>query len=156
VVAAVALTSAGPAPAVGNAVSDERRLAAQLDQVEREILAGEFDKARRHLDGMARDLDGYAGLKSRADASRTRIAVASTLGLAQRLEKDDNVPAALSAYRDILAIEPHHAEARTSIARLMAAIEKAEAEAAPVVPVSKPSGTRPRPSGGRPEAKPAG
>lgn len=156
IVAAVALTSQEPTSTVTSGVSDERRLAAQLDQVEREILAGEFDKARRHLDGMARDVDGYTALKSRADESRTRIAVASTLGLAQRLEKEDNVPAALSAYRDILAIEPHHAEARASIARLTSAMEAAQAAVdAAAVPAGKPGASKPgRPGGARPGPRP--
>ena len=114
------------AAVAGGGVSTERRLAALLDQVEAEILAGEFDKARRHLDGAAKDLEGLPTLKARAEASRTRIAVASTLGTAQRLEKDGNIPAALSTYRDILAIEPHHAEAKSAIARLTGSTPGAE------------------------------
>ncbi|MBZ5712644.1 serine/threonine protein kinase [Nannocystis pusilla] len=152
VVAAVVWGGGGATtPVVGTGVTEEKRMAAQLDQIEREILGGEFDKARRHLDGMARDLEAYPSLKRRAEASLTRIAVASTLGLAQRLEKEGNLPAALSAYRDILAIDAGHAEAKASIARL-------EAESKPPEPAStpepagqgKPAAGKPRPGAGKP------
>ncbi|MCY1006277.1 protein kinase [Nannocystis pusilla] len=154
-VATAALWNGGSTttPVVGTGVTEEKRMAAQLDQVEREVLGGEFDKARRHLDGMARDLEAYPTLKRRAEASLTRIAVASTLGLAQRLEKEGNVEAALSAYRDILAIEAGNAEANSSIARLTAASEP------PPPPEPEPSGQgRPgagktRPAGARPGSK---
>jgi len=146
VVAAAVWGGGSSAPVVGTGVTDEKRMAAQLDQVEREILGGEFDKARRHLDGMARDLDAYPSLKRRAEASLTRIAVASTLGRAQQLEKEGNLPAALSAYRDILAIEANNTEARSSIARL-------EAETKPPEPVAEPEPSgqgRPNPGKARP------
>ncbi len=146
-----------PAVAVGG-VSAERRLGALLDQVEAEILAGEFDKARRHLDGAAQDLDRYPPLKTRADVSRTRIAVASTLASAQRLEKDGNVPAALSTYRDILAIEPHHAEAQAAIARLTEAMPSSPTASHAGDAAGSRPGSRPRAGasgGGRPE-RPSG
>jgi serine/threonine protein kinase len=101
-------------------VANERRLSALLDQVEAEILAGELDKARKHLDGAAQEIEAHPKLKARSDASRSRIAIAGTLTRAAELEKAGNKAAALSAYRDLLAIEPNHTEARAAVARLTA------------------------------------
>jgi serine/threonine protein kinase len=100
--------------------ADPAKLVAVLDQVDADILAGEFDQARARLDGAATDLEGAPGLRSRAQRQRDRIVVATTFASAQRLEKDGNLPAALSAYREILALDPTHVEARAGIARLTA------------------------------------
>ena len=150
VIAALSWGSAPPPPNAGNAlVSDERRLSALLDQVEGEVLSGEFEKARRHLDGAAQDLETYPKLKTRADVSRTRIAVASTLEHAQRLEAEEKVPAAMSAYRDILAIDPQHAEATAALARLT---EGLRAAAAPRPADARGAGPR-APAPGRPRPR---
>jgi len=89
-----------------------------LDRVDGEILAGDFDRARASLDAATADIEPSPDLKQRAGRQRDRIAVATTFAHAQRLEKDGKLPAALGAYRDLLAIDPTHVDARAAVARL--------------------------------------
>ena len=89
-----------------------------LDRVDGEILAGDFDRARASLDAATADIDAIPDLKQRAGRQRDRIAVATTFAHAQRLEKEGKLPAALGAYRDLLAIDPTHVDARAAVARL--------------------------------------
>ncbi len=89
-----------------------------LDRVDGEILAGDFDRARASLDAATADIEPLPDLKQRAGRQRDRIAVATTFAHAQRLEKEGKLPAALGAYRDLLAIDPTHVDARAAVARL--------------------------------------
>ena len=89
-----------------------------LDRVDGEILTGDFDRARASLDAATADIDAIPELKQRAGRQRDRIAVATTFVHAQRLEKEGKLPAALGAYRDLLAIDPTHVDARAAVARL--------------------------------------
>ena len=121
-------------------VLDERRLSARLEQVEVDLLGGEFERARAGLDAAEASLVGVPQLRSRADLLRRRLDVATTIATAQALEKDGNTAAALSSYRDALALDPNHAEARASLARL----------SAPNTPTPTPTPTRPQRSRGEP------
>ena len=113
-----------PAPVVaapgrpGAAVPDRAATESILDQAEGDVLAGEFEKARINLDAAAAEIDAFPPLKARAQRLRDRIAVARTFASAQRLEHDGNRVAALNAYREILALDPGHVEARSAVARL--------------------------------------
>ena len=121
---------------------DENRLGALLSEVESDIMDGNFEKARASLDAAAIDLETLPKLKARAERQRDRIAVATTYASAQRLEKEGKRGAAISAYQDILAIDPSHVDARTALARLREA-EAADASAAAALvappPVEGPS-----------------
>ncbi len=121
---------------------DENRLGALLSEVESDIMDGNFEKARASLDAAAVDLETLPKLKARAERQRDRIAVATTYASAQRLEKEGKRGAAISAYQDILAIDPSHVDARTALARLREA-EAADASAAAALvappPVEGPS-----------------
>ena len=109
-------TEAGPeAP-----VLDERRLSARLEQVEVDLLGGDFERARAGLDAVSADLVGAPLLRSRADLLRRRLDVTTTIATAQALEMDHKTAAALSSYRDVLALDPNHAGARAALARLSA------------------------------------
>jgi serine/threonine protein kinase len=102
----------------GAAVPDRAATESVLDQAEGDVLAGEFEKARINLDAAAAEIDAFPPLKARAQRLRDRIAVARTFASAQRLEHDGNRVAALNAYREILALDPGHVEARSAVARL--------------------------------------
>lgn len=109
-------TGAGSDPPV----LDERRLSARLEQVEVDLIDGEFERARAGLDAAEVSLAGAPQLRSRADLLRRRLDVATTIATAQALEKDGKTAAALSSYRDALALDPNHTEARSALARLSA------------------------------------
>ena len=109
-------TVAGPLPGVSAA--ERARVAEILDQVDADILSGEFDKARGQLDTASVQIESDPTLKNRAARQRDRIAVATTFAAAQRLEKEGKTAAALGAYQDILAIDPGHVDARSAVARL--------------------------------------
>ncbi len=110
----------------------EAHLEALLTEVESDIMDGKFEKARTSLDSAAADLETLPKLKARAERQRDRIAVATTYASAQRLEKEGKRGAALSAYQDILAIDPSHVDARSALARL----REAEAVGASKTPTS--------------------
>ncbi len=123
----------------GAAIPDRAATESVLDQAEGDFLAGEFEKARINLDAASAEIDAFPPLKARAQRLRDRIAVARTFASAQRLEHDGNRVAALNAYREILALDPGHVEARSAVARL---------DAKPVAPTTsaepaKSSHTRP-------------
>jgi serine/threonine protein kinase len=141
----VAVASGGT-PAT-RAVVDESRVNAILAEVESDIMDGNFEKARASLDAAAVELDALPKLKARAEHQRDRIAVATTYASAQRLEKEGKRAAAISAYQDILAIDPSHVDARSALARLREA-EKAESTplTAPVEVAGKTGQKRPVPS----------
>lgn len=111
----------------------ERRLSARLDQVEADILGGEFERARTDLDVAESEVVEIPQLRSRAGILRLRLRIAMTLATAQQLEREGQVEAALGAYGDVLALDSSHTEARAALARLRAPT--------PVAPVPAP--TRP-------------
>lgn len=78
-------TVAGIAAAAS--ASDRARASEVLDQVDADILSGEFDTARGKLDAAAREIEANPELKLRAARQRDRIAVATTFAAAQRLEE---------------------------------------------------------------------
>jgi len=129
VITAVYLAGPRDAPAAVVAAPGKSRAAqpdraateSVLDQAEGDVLAGEFERARINLDAAASEIDAFPPLKARAQRLRDRIAVARTFASAQRLENDGNRVAALNAYREILALDPGHVEARAAVARLAAA-----------------------------------
>lgn len=127
----------------GSAAPDRARTTAILDQAEGDVLAGEFEKARISLDGAAADIEAFPPLKVRAQRLRDRIAVARTFASAQRLERDGHREAALTAYREILVLDPGHVEARNAIARLSGPAAKAAPTADD--PVARPGRPRPQP-----------
>jgi len=159
VIAAVyVLGDRGPSPAVasGGGVPvarppvDENRLNALLTEVDSDIMDGNFEKARASLDGAAAELEGLPRLKARAEQQRDRIAVATTYASAQRLEKEGKLAAALSAYQDILAIDPSHVDARAALVRLrepekVIVVDAPPSDAPPVEP-GKPGPRRPGPA----------
>jgi len=154
--------TAAPGVGVARPAVDENRVAAILAEVESDIMDGNFEKARTSLDAAAADLEAVPKLKARAERQRDRIAVATTYASAQRLEKEGKRAAAISAYQDILAIDPSHVDARTAVARLREA-EAAEAAAAAAVkapletsPVAPPTGKAGRRGGktGKPDGDP--
>jgi len=112
-----AVASGGGVP-VARPPVDEKRLSALLTEVDSDIMDGNFEKARASLDGAAAELEGLPKLKARAEQQRDRIAIATTFASAQRLEKEGKFAAALSAYQDILAIDPSHVDARAALVRL--------------------------------------
>lgn len=117
----------------GPRAPDENRVNAILGEVESDIMDGNFEKARASLDAAASDLEALPKLKARAERQRDRIAVATTYASAQRLEKEGKRAAAISAYQDILAIDPSHVDARSALARLR------EAEKAETTPATPPA-----------------
>jgi serine/threonine protein kinase len=137
---------------------DENRVNAILAEVESDIMDGNFEKARASLDAAATDLEALPKLKARAERQRDRIAVATTFASAQRLEKEGKRAAALSAYQDILAIDPSHVDARAALARLREAEKVETGTVTPPVPppVETPGKTGPRRTGPAKPAKPAG
>ncbi len=138
---------AGRSPGVTPA--ERARVAEVLDQVDGDILSGEFDRARGKLDTLAREIEADPDLKNRAARQRDRIAVATTFAAAQRLEKEGKTAAALGAYQDILAIDPGHVDARSAVARL----RESTKPAVPVPPTPIP-GKTPSKRGGPGNAKP--
>ncbi|MBA3545236.1 MAG: serine/threonine protein kinase [Nannocystis sp.] len=135
---------------VANPAADEAHLEALLSEVESDIMDGNFEKARTSLDSAAADLETLPKLKARAERQRDRIAVATTYASAQRLEKEGKRGPALSAYQDILAIDPSHVDARSALARLREAEAADTSKTAPPVtpPPSEPNkpgrrGTKP-------------
>lgn len=146
---------APPAPSVagrspGAMAADRARVAEILDQVDGDILSGEFDRARGKLDTAAREIEADPDLKNRAARQRDRIAVATTFAAAQRLEKEGKTAAALGAYQDILAIDPGHVDARSAVARLR---ESTKPGGVPTPPTQAP-GKTPGKRGGPGAAKP--
>ncbi|MBK7826745.1 serine/threonine-protein kinase [Nannocystis sp.] len=137
-----------PAPTVAGiaaaaSASDRARASEVLDQVDADILSGEFDTARGKLDAASRELDANPELKARAARQRDRIAVATTFAAAQRLEKEGKNAAALGAYQDILAIDPGHVDARAAVARLRETpASKPGTTPVSTSPASKPTGKR--------------
>jgi hypothetical protein len=120
---------------------EERRVSARLDQVEADILGGAFDRAQTELDVAESEAAEMPRLRSRAGILRQRLRIAKTLSVAQDLERDGQVEAAIGAYSDVLGLDSSHAEARGALARLR-----------PPTPVAAvPTPTRPRP---RPEGRP--
>jgi len=134
-------TVAGIAAAAS--ASDRARASEVLDQVDADILSGEFDTARGKLDAAAREIEANPELKLRAARQRDRIAVATTFAAAQRLEKEGKTAAALGAYQDILAIDAGHVDARAAVARL-SEVSTPSVVTTPVstTPAGKPSGKR--------------
>jgi hypothetical protein len=153
----VAAASGGGVP-VASAVVDENRINAILAEVESDIMDGNFEKARASLDDAAVELEALPKLKARAERQRDRIAVATTYASAQRLEKEGKQAAAISAYQDILAIDPSHVDARSALARLREAEKVAAGTVTPPVtpPVEVPSKTGPRRPATTKPVKPAG
>ena len=137
---APAAAVAGVNPAASAA--SRARVAEVLDQVDADILSGEFDKARGKLDTAAREIEADPDLKNRAARQRDRIAVATTFAAAQRLEKEGKTAAALGAYQDILAIDPGHVDARTAVARLRETKAPAPTPTPTPTPGSKTPGKR--------------
>ena len=152
VLAAVYVLGDGDAPApagvtVAKPSVDPSRVAAVLGQVDADIMDGQFEKARVSLDAAAADIDLFPALKARAARQRDRIVIATTFASAQRLEKDGKRAAALSAYRDILAIDASHVDARAAVTRLTAPEPSGQSEpaatpGAPPGPSSKAAGPR--------------
>jgi serine/threonine protein kinase len=140
---------AGRTPAA--IAADRARVAEVLDQVDGDILSGEFDRARGKLDTAAREIEADPDLKNRAARQRDRIAVATTFAAAQRLEKEGKTGAALGAYQDILAIDPGHVDARGAVARLRELTKPAGTP----TPTSQTPGKTPGKRGGPGAAKPA-
>lgn len=126
---------------------DERRLAARFDQIESDILAGAFERARTDLDVAESEAVEIPRLRSRASILRLRLRIAMTLATAQQLERDGQVEAAIGAYSDVLALDSSHAEARGALARLRTP--------SPVAPTPTPTRPRPTRSDPRPTERPA-
>jgi len=134
-----------PAPS-GPSEFEERRLSARLDQVESDILAGAFERARTDLDIAESEAAEIPRLRSRAGILRQRLRIAMTLATAQQFERDGQVEAALGAYADVLVLDSSHAEARGAMARLR--------EPTPATPTPTPSRPRPVKSDVRPAERP--
>lgn len=100
---------------------DHREIAAQLDQVERDILDGEFERARRRLDAVSGTLDDSSALRERARDSRLHLVVAESFFDAFSAEQAGDRERALAKYREVTALKPQHAEALAAIERLTAA-----------------------------------
>ncbi len=100
--------------------AEEQRLIAQLDQVEADLLEGYFDRARTNLDEIEPKFARWPAHKSRADGLRRRLLITVALDNAEYIEKEGDVAAAVSAYRDVLALDSANSEARAAIARLEA------------------------------------
>ncbi len=143
------LSGAGRSTAAADAPApvDERRVRASLEQVELDILDGNFERARKGLDEAAPRVAELPALRSRVDELRAQLTVASTMSDAQRLEKDGDSAAAVSRYRDVLALQPHHPEARAAIVRLGTPDSNTT-----TVPRSKPTRPGERPTSSRPVA----
>jgi serine/threonine protein kinase len=120
----------------------ERRLSARLDQVEADILGGEFERARTDLDVAESEVVEIPQLRSRAGILRLRLRIAMTLATAQELERQGQVEAALGAYGDVLALDSSHTEARAALARLRAPTPVAVVPA-PTRPIRPKAETRP-------------
>lgn len=143
-IGALVLSRGGRTQSVASAPTEqqERRLGARLDQVEADILGGDFDRARTDLDVIDGELGELPRLRARANLLRQRLRIAMTLASARQLERDGQTEAALGAYGDVLSLDPGHAEARGAQARLRA----------PAPVVAAPAPTRPgRPT--RPEGR---
>ena len=96
-----------------------------------------FDAAGPQLKGVVNYAVGFDNID---------LAVARTFASAQRLEHDGNRAAALNAYREILALDPGHVEARSAVARLAApaaVTPKTSAEAAKTSHVRPTSAKKP-------------
>jgi len=106
--------------AQGPAALDERRLAARLEQVEHDLLAGDLERARANLDAAEPGLADVPQLRTRADVLRRRLDVETKIAAAFALEQEGKTAAALSGYRDALALDPNHAGAHEALARLSA------------------------------------
>jgi serine/threonine protein kinase len=128
-------------------VIDERRVAAQLDQVDALILSGEFDRARKELDALGPALD-LPKFSSRAGQQRRRIAVLVGLEVARTTEQRGEMAAAEKAYRDVLVLDSSNAEARNGLARTVAATATPEPGPDPTPK------TRPKPHGTKKTDKP--
>lgn len=137
----------GAPVASGPTEFEERRLSARLDQVESDILAGSFERARTDLDVAESEVVEIPRLRSRAGILRQRLRIAMTLATAQQFERDGQVEAALGAYADVLVLDSSHAEARGAMARLRA----------PTPAAATPTPSRPRPvkTEARPVERPA-
>jgi len=146
-----AAASSGVGVGTARAPVDEKRLEALLGEVESDIMDGSFEKARASLDANSADLETLPKLKARAERQRDRIAVATTYASAQRLEKEGKRGAALSAYQDILAIDPSHVDARTALARLR---EADAADASKAAALEAPPPVEPPTKAGRRGTKP--
>ena len=118
---------------------DERRLGARLDQVEVDILAGDFERARADLDLAQSEAAGIPRLRTRAEALRQRMTIAMTLVAAERLEKEGQIEAAVGAYQQVLMLEAGHAEARAAIARLRTPAPEPTPTPTPIPRPTRPS-----------------
>lgn len=130
---------------------DQRRLSAQLEQAESELLAGKFTEALHDLDAVEPQLGELPALKSRAVRLRERITLASAIAEAVALEKSGDAAGALRTYTTILQRDPGNPEAKVAIERLR------PPDPAPVEPTpTKPTRTGPRPprGDGKGEVKP--
>ena len=118
-------------PAAADTV-DQREIAAKLDQVERDILDGHFERARRQLDAVTGALGGSPALRERARDSRLHLDVAEAFSDAFTAEQAGDRERALAKYREVTALKPQHAEALAAIERLTAAPALAEPAHEPV------------------------
>jgi hypothetical protein len=125
---------------------DERRLTAAVEQVELDINHSNLERARTGLGEVDPRIPAGSPLRSRVDAARRRLDIAEALRDAERLEAAADRVAAQSRYRDVLTLDPSHAEAR-------AAIERLNGAAPTNLPVTV---TRPKPTRPVSEPRPAG
>lgn len=128
---------------------DERRLIAGLEQVELDITTGKLERARSGLGELDPRIAAGSSLRPRADTARRRLDVAEAMLEAERLEGADDKAAAQSRYRDVLTLDPGHAEAQAALARLSGAAPTG-------VPIAVPKTRPPRPASPVGEAQPVG
>lgn len=125
--ARAAATSPSPSAPAGKPAPS---LVALLDDADAKIGRGELDAAAGVL-GQARSLasDDVAAL-DRIGRAESRIAIARLAASAAESEAAGDDAAALASYREILAADPDHAQARAAVARLTAAAPQPPADPA--------------------------
>lgn len=81
---------------------------------------GKWEKARDHLRQVEFSLAQFPHLRGETERLRKRIEVGQLLDTARKLEARDKPEAAITAYRDLLARDPTHVEARERLVELTA------------------------------------
>jgi hypothetical protein len=107
-----------PATQSGSAHDDAAAATVGLDEARRLVDEGRLDLAGEVLDSVRNLVRDTPALQARLERSDRSLLVARLMNTAARFEGEDDVAAAVSAYRDVLAADPTHAVARSRLSRL--------------------------------------
>ena len=138
VVIAVAILASGgkqPEQAAGDAssaaVAGSTELSGVVTEAERLVNAGDFDAAEAKLDPVRAQIDAVPELAGAVVRLDKRIQVGRLMNTAKQLDADGKAAAAISAYKDVIAVDPSNAEARARIVELQGMVVEAPPEEPP-------------------------